>query len=52
MRIFHYIYSIFSHKEVWLISDRVNKADDNGEALFEYVVNHPELKVCPYFRNF
>ena len=49
MRIFHYIYSIFSHKEVWLISDRVNKADDNGEALFEYVVNHPELKVCPIF---
>lgn len=49
MRIFHYIYMVFPHKEVWLISDRVNKADDNGEVLFEYIINHPELKVRPIF---
>lgn len=24
-------------KDIWLISDRINKADDNGEALFRYL---------------
>ncbi|MBR6949152.1 MAG: CDP-glycerol glycerophosphotransferase family protein [Bacilli bacterium] len=38
--------SIFKSKELWLISDRVNKADDNGEHFFRYMVkNHPEINV-------
>lgn len=36
----------FSKKEVWFISDRVNKADDNGEHFFDYMIkNHPDKKV-------
>lgn len=27
----------FKRKQIWLISDRVNKAGDNGEALFNYL---------------
>lgn len=36
--------SLFKKKKIWLISDRVNKADDNGEHFFKYMVeNHPEI---------
>lgn len=36
-------------KPIWLISDRVEKADDNGEAFFKYIIeNHPE-DVDAYF---
>lgn len=32
------------NKPVWLFEDRPNQADDNGEAMFKYVVkNHPEI---------
>ncbi len=37
------------HKQVWLISDRVNKADDNGEALFRYMKEHPDKHIKCYF---
>lgn len=37
MRIMYHFYHLVPHKEVWLISDRINKADDNGEAFFEYL---------------
>ena len=36
-RCFYHVASFFKRKELWLISDRVNKADDNGEALFKYL---------------
>lgn len=36
-------------KEVWLFSDRTNRGDDNGEALFEYVCKNPIEGVEPYF---
>ena len=36
----------FKSKELWFISDRVNKADDNGEHFFKYMINnHPDKKV-------
>lgn len=36
----------FKRKELWFISDRVNKADDNGEHFFKYMIeNHPNKKV-------
>lgn len=39
------IMRLFKRKEIWLISDRVNKADDNGEHFFKYMIeNHPEVK--------
>ena len=35
----------FKHKKIMLISDRINKADDNGEHFFEYMTkNHPEYQ--------
>jgi len=36
-------------KEIWLISDRLVQADDNGEAFFEYVVKHKPKNVKPVF---
>lgn len=38
----------FKKKKIWLICDRINKADDNGEAFFEYIVTK-NLNICPYF---
>lgn len=40
---------LFKRKKVWLISDRVNKADDNGEALFQYVTERAPKDVVAYF---
>ena len=39
----------FLRREIWLISDRANKADDNGEALFLHLQKHPQKKVHPVF---
>lgn len=36
-------------KRVWLISDRIVMAGDNGEALFSYLHDHPEPGVEPVF---
>lgn len=42
------IYNSFKHQSIMLISDRVNKADDNGEHFFKYMIEkHPEYK-CYY----
>ncbi len=46
-----YLYNLVKplcKKEIWLLSDRINKADDNGEALFEYI-NKNKLPVDTYF---
>ena len=39
----------FMRKEIWLISDRVNRGDDNGEALFKYLQTVKNKKIKPYF---
>ncbi|MBQ7335884.1 MAG: CDP-glycerol glycerophosphotransferase family protein [Clostridia bacterium] len=31
------IYRLFCRKEIWIISDRLNKCGDNGEAFFRYL---------------
>ena len=36
-------------KQIWLISDRYSVADDNGEALFEYLANKKDPRVEIYF---
>lgn len=33
----YHLCRIFAPKNIWLVSDRINKADDNGEALFRYL---------------
>ena len=35
--------------QIWLLSDRTTMAGDNGEALFRYLMNHPNSNVKPYF---
>ncbi len=43
-RIAHHIAKIFKRKPIWIMCDRANKAGDNAEALFRYVVDkHPEI---------
>lgn len=36
-------------KPVWLISDRVNRADDNGEAFFKYVNREHAHEILSFF---
>lgn len=48
MRILYHLHQLVPHKEVWLISDRINKADDNGEAFFEYL-NEKKPKDIEYY---
>ncbi len=36
-RILLRLIKLFIHKEIWLISDRLNKCGDNGEAFFRYL---------------
>lgn len=44
----YHILKRFKRKPVWLISDRVMKADDNGEAFFRYMQkeHRKEIKSC------
>lgn len=37
------------YKNVWLISDRPNKAGDNGEHLFRYICDKKPKGIKPYF---
>ena len=48
MRTCYHIYDLFPRKEIWLVSDRINKADDNGEAFFEYL-NEIKPKNLKYY---
>ena len=49
VRILMGIWKKFKKKEIWLISDRVNRGDDNGEIFFRYLREHPIPHVQPYF---
>jgi len=43
VRLLCHLMRLVKRKNIWLISDRVNKADDNGEALFRYLMaEHPK----------
>ena len=39
----------FRMRNVWLVSDRVNMANDNGEHLFKYLCKNKFKNVRPYF---
>lgn len=36
-------------EKVWLLSDRTNRGDDNGEVMFRYLCENPVAGVQPYF---
>ena len=45
-----YFLKPFAPRHVWLVTDRMERADDNGLALFEYLMKHrKELGVRPKF---
>ena len=48
MRCLYYLAKLFKTRTLWLISDRINKADDNGEALFKYL-NEKKVPERVYF---
>lgn len=39
----------FLKKDIWLVSDRANRGDDNGEIFFRYLCDNPVSGVKPYF---
>ncbi len=41
------LYHLFKRKEIWIISDRIEVGEDNGQAFFEYMntFRHPKIKV-------
>ena len=44
LRTLLFTYKLFKRKPIWIISDRIAKAGDNGEALFKYLCeNHKEI---------
>lgn len=48
LRTWVYDYCI-KRREIWLVSDRINQADDNGEAFFEYLSSLKGKKPDVYF---
>lgn len=44
-RILALLYSLLCHKKIWILSDRIDAAGDNGEYFFRYIKDkHPEIK--------
>ncbi|MBO5570671.1 MAG: CDP-glycerol glycerophosphotransferase family protein, partial [Clostridia bacterium] len=39
-RLLYHLVKPFKRKKLWIVSDRIMKADDNGEALFRYLMKH------------
>ena len=48
-RIVYHIYRLFMPEDIWLISDRADRADDNGEALFRYLCENRKDFCHPIF---
>ena len=49
MRVVSWLLKPFFKKDVWLISDRLHKAGDNGEVFFDYVTKNTPSNVKPIF---
>ncbi|PFP24262.1 poly(glucosyl N-acetylgalactosamine 1-phosphate) glucosyltransferase [Bacillus sp. AFS073361] len=53
-RLLYTVYSLYlkkfkPKKEIWLLSDRINIANDNARHLFKYVVEQKDKDIFPYF---
>ena len=48
-RLVYFILSCLIKKEIWIISDRPNKAGDNGEYFFKYLQTIKDKNIIPYF---
>lgn len=49
LRLIAQVIKPFLRKPVWLISDRILKADDNGEVFFRYLMTHHSKDVHAFF---
>lgn len=49
LRVLCWLIKPMKKKKVWLVSDRINKADDNGEAFLEYLNRQHNSKIRSYF---
>lgn len=49
VRLAYHVLRPLCRKRIWLFSDRVMRAGDNGEAMFRYVCQHPVKGVKPCF---
>ena len=49
LRFLYFLTKPFNKKQIWLISDREEKANDNGEHFFKYVCKQNNKKIKPYF---
>ena len=48
-RLLYHVLSPLKRRQLWIISDRIMKADDNGEALFRYIVRNKPANVDAIF---
>lgn len=48
-REYYFYYKKKKKNQIWIFSDRIDKADDNGEALFRYVMKNRPHGVEAYF---
>ena len=48
-RLLSIVYSLFNKKEIWIVSDRLNVAGDNGEAFFDYLLKNNKGPKHKYF---
>lgn len=48
-RLFAHVARLFVRKQIWLVSDKANRADDNGEAFFLYLQEQKNPNIVSYF---
>lgn len=48
-RLLYHIQRRFKRKQIWLISDKAQRADDNGEVFFKYVNEQHDRNIKSYF---
>lgn len=48
-RALYWVLKPLKKKQIWLISDKADKADDNGEVFFEYVESKRDKSIKAYF---
>jgi len=49
LRLLYDLTKPFHKKPIWIVSDRINKAGDNGEAMFRYITSQKNKKIKTYF---